>query len=293
MGAGTGPGRRGTRYTPAAPESAPRRFTRSWTSAAASSTGGRAPRGGPDLPGTPQHDQHPPNQPAAEHHSHHSHWHVQQHPHPRGTQGSAREPKAVEPHPMPGETWGPCADPHSGPESDALQPRTSRSGTDFSSPETGGPVASSTPAHRGEGHVPQQKPRHQPPPLQPGPPQGERRPKEPAAGLHPADQLTWRPGGQTRGRVGVQVLIILELLSILESVVSVVTVKRMHNGSVKGHHWVVAQSGVPEDQSPTNRDRICPLAIRPTPLRLRYLRDVRTRRLRHRTRSSGHSPGSP
>ena len=51
-----------------------------------------------------------------------------------------------------------------------------------------------------------------------------------------------------------------------------VAVKRMHNGSVKGHHRVVAQSGVPENQSPPNRDCICPFAIRPTPLRLRYLR---------------------
>ena len=64
MGALAGTGRRGTtwRYPPAAHERAPRRFTRSWTTAAASATEGpgRAPCGGPDLPADPQQDQRPP-----------------------------------------------------------------------------------------------------------------------------------------------------------------------------------------------------------------------------------------
>ena len=52
MGADTG--RRGTRYTPAPSERAPRRFTRSWTSAAASATGGEPPREGPTYQPAPQ-----------------------------------------------------------------------------------------------------------------------------------------------------------------------------------------------------------------------------------------------
>ena len=33
-------------------------------------------------------------------------------------------PGAVEPRPLPGETWDPFAEPHTGPESGALQPHT-------------------------------------------------------------------------------------------------------------------------------------------------------------------------